>query len=182
MTLPPLPCPRLSLRPLTEGDRHSLLSLHRDPQVMRFSAALPGDDAALSARMDCNIYRPWPDGHGFWAVERVGLFLGWIMLIPKDGEDGTAEIGYRLHAHAWGQGYATEALIAVTQHAARLPDINRVVAEARADNAASIRVLEKAAFRLLERFTEEEANWVRYGIQNTGTGMAAPGAKTLAWG
>jgi RimJ/RimL family protein N-acetyltransferase len=152
--------PRLTLRALCREDREALVRLHRDPAVMRFNPSPPASDAEALARLDGNVFCDWPPGLGFWAIEREATFQGWIMLIPFRGDPTLVEVGYRLHTHAWGQGVATEALAAVTAYATLGRDC--ILAEARSDNPASIRVLEKAGYRLKEGFEEDGVNWDRY--------------------
>ncbi len=66
----------------------------------------------------------------------------------KGGPDarGVAEIGYGLNASAWGQGYATEMVRAMTAWGRAHSGVRRVIAKTAPDNAASIRVLEKCGF------------------------------------
>lgn len=58
----------------------------------------------------------------------------------------SAEIGYWLGEEFWGRGIATEALIAVTEHAFANYDVCRLYAHVFDWNAASARVLEKAGY------------------------------------
>ncbi len=59
----------------------------------------------------------------------------------------TPEIGYWLGAPYWGNGYATEAVHALIDHAFGLRGHTAVVAGARVSNPASRRVLEKCGFQ-----------------------------------
>ena len=58
----------------------------------------------------------------------------------------TGKVGYWLGPTAWGHGYATEALHAVTEYAFKETDLQRLEATVFAWNSASCRVLEKAGF------------------------------------
>jgi ribosomal-protein-alanine N-acetyltransferase len=60
----------------------------------------------------------------------------------------SAEIGYWLGEAFWGQGIASEALTAVTQHAFAHYDLCRLYAHVFEWNPASARVLEKAGYVL----------------------------------
>jgi RimJ/RimL family protein N-acetyltransferase len=83
-----------------------------------------------------------------WAVEEraSGEVAGVCGLIPVQGTGPDIEVAYHLARRWWGQGIATEAASACV--AAGLADgLPRVVAYAFAENAASIRVLEKAGLR-----------------------------------
>src|SRR5262249_55015448 len=57
------------------------------------------------------------------------------------------EIGYWLGRGLWGRGLATAAVRGLTAHAFRAYGLTRVYALPFADNAASLRVLEKAGYR-----------------------------------
>lgn len=61
-------------------------------------------------------------------------------------ENGQPEIGYGLEPEYWGRGYATEGVRALCRWALAQSGIRAVEAETLADNAASIRVLEKLGF------------------------------------
>jgi RimJ/RimL family protein N-acetyltransferase len=59
----------------------------------------------------------------------------------------SAALGYVLDDAAWGQGYATEAAVALLDWAFDTLDLNRVQAETDTRNLASARVLEKIGFQ-----------------------------------
>jgi len=87
------------------------------------------------------------------AVGGVGYTLQY------DVDRRSAEIGYWLGEEFWGRGIATEALIAVTDHAFASHDLCRVFANVFEWNPASARVLEKAGYafegRLRKSVTKE---------------------------
>nr|WP_052000124.1 8-oxo-dGTP diphosphatase MutT [Caenispirillum salinarum] len=97
------------------------------------------------------------------AVERPedGALIGACGLLRIDPAAGTAEAGYWMAESAWNQGYAGEALAAVLAYAFDDLKLARVTATALEDNAASLRVLERAGFRLLG--TEERPSQARGG-------------------
>ena len=66
--------------------------------------------------------------------------------IDTDVNHRSAEIGYWLGEEFWGRGIATEALIAVTEHAFSTYDLCRLYAHVFDWNPASARVLEKAGY------------------------------------
>jgi RimJ/RimL family protein N-acetyltransferase len=78
------------------------------------------------------------------ADEAVG---GLGLTLHEDVERCSAEVGYWLGRAYWGKGLATAALRGLTAYAFRAHSLNRVYALPFADNAASVRVLEKAGFR-----------------------------------
>ena len=60
--------------------------------------------------------------------------------------NGLVELGYGTLKQFQRQGYATEAVSALTQWGLSQPDVSRVVADALPENAASVRVLAKNGF------------------------------------
>jgi [ribosomal protein S5]-alanine N-acetyltransferase len=96
------------------------------------------------------------------AIDVGGDAVGGIGYVPgQDVERFSAEIGYWLGESFWGRGIATEALELVTAYAFEQLNMLRLFALPFADNAASIRVLEKAGYRsegLLR------ASSVKYGV------------------
>ena len=62
------------------------------------------------------------------------------------------ELGYRLRKPAWGKGYASEGSRALIGKGFTEFGVQRVVAEAMAENMASRRVMEKAGLKLVRIF------------------------------
>jgi RimJ/RimL family protein N-acetyltransferase len=104
---------RLRLRRWRAADREPFAAMNADPEVMRYFPALL-DRAGSDALVDRIETRFAEQGHGLWALERLGdgAFLGFAGLNPMPpgtpGAGGT-EVGWRLARRAWGHGYATEA-------------------------------------------------------------------------
>jgi RimJ/RimL family protein N-acetyltransferase len=94
---------------------------------LRFSTS-PADPSNLAIEVDGE------------AVGAVGYVAG------TDVERYSAEIGYWLGEGYWGRGITTEALTLVTEHVFGTLNMLRLFALPFADNAASIRVLEKAGY------------------------------------
>ena len=82
-----------------------------------------------------------------FAIDVAGEAVGGIgYTIQYDVARRSAEIGYWLGEDFWGRGIATEALIAVTDHAFANHDLCRIFAHVFDWNGASARVLEKAGY------------------------------------
>lgn len=60
--------------------------------------------------------------------------------------EGTVEIGYSVLPQFQAKGYATEMVSALVHWVLAQPEVQRVVAEANAENKASLRVLAKVGF------------------------------------
>ena len=84
---------------------------------------------------------------GNLAIEADGSAVGAIGYVPgHDVERFSAEIGYWLGERFWGRGIGTEAVELLTRYAFEDLNFLRLFALPFADNAGSIRVLEKAGF------------------------------------
>jgi RimJ/RimL family protein N-acetyltransferase len=84
-----------------------------------------------------------------FAIAVEGRAVGAIgFVLHGDVERVSAEIGYWLGEPFWGRGIATEAVVAVTDHAIRAHALTRLFAVPFAWNTASCRVLEKAGYVL----------------------------------
>lgn len=151
--LPSFETQRLLLQPRRLADTEACLAMDREPEMVRFIAEISqllGDPAAHRAFIEARTRGPYPPGLGYWTLRRREArngFLGWMLLIPINGEGPEVEIGWRLRRAAWGQGYASEAAAAVLRHGLaglRLPEITADIDPA---NLGSIRVAEKIGLR-----------------------------------
>ncbi len=89
--------------------------------------------------------------HGFslWlATEKAtGAVVGDCGLQPLEFRGPEVELGYRLGRRHWGRALATEAATVCLRTGFEELGLERIVAVAYPDNAASRRVLEKIGFR-----------------------------------
>jgi len=140
---------RLVIRPVTETDLVDLLDINGDEQVTRF---LPyatwqsiKDGEAWLKRMQALS----ETGAGQQLViirssdERV---VGTTLLFRYDEGSARVELGYVIGRAYWRQGYATEALTAVCEHAYTKMAIRRIEAEVDPRNAASNAVMQSLGF------------------------------------
>lgn len=140
---------RLVLRAPRLSDEDDLVRLANNENIFATTATLPFpytkehaiafvDNAAQSATVKAYIVAG-PD-------DRV---VGVMSLrLP---EHGLPELGYWLGEPHWGQGYASEAAMALLASLGDLPGFSRIEARALESNQASVRVLQKAGFTLRER-------------------------------
>ena len=86
--------------------------------------------------------------YAIWMIElKNGTHIGELCfkgLTP----DGIAEIGYGINDEYQRQGYASEAVKAVSEWAFQQPDVTALEAETDGENIASKRVLENCGFTL----------------------------------
>jgi RimJ/RimL family protein N-acetyltransferase len=136
---------RLEHRAFTIDDAEAFFALNSNPDVMRFTGepSIPSLHAAKQAIAN------YPDfdvvGYGRWACVLKGTqaiigFCGLKYLSDFDAVD----VGYRFLPQYWGRGLATEACIASLDFGFTIVGLDRIIALVVPDNAASIRVLEKA--------------------------------------
>ncbi len=160
---------RLILRPLHLLDALPLAALFGDAEVMRFG------DGAQDARWVERWVRAriieqtqgW--GFGRYAVverERKAV-IGYCGLsrMPDINGRPEVELGYRLLRSAWGAGYATEAALAVRDHAFDVLCLSRLVALIDPGNSASVKVAMKLGMRheadvMLEGYTHPDHVYV----------------------
>lgn len=87
-------------------------------------------------------------GFGWMVREDASdTILGCIRLNSIDKQASVAVIGYEFGKTFWGQGYATEALIAVTKHCHEAMQLYRLETWTVKGNPASDRVLLKAGYQ-----------------------------------
>ena len=144
---------RLILRRFTPDDVNLVTALDADPAVMRYingGRPTPRDEIRDDYLTSWLAYYERGDRYGFWAAidKGTGAFLGWFHLrpLPEDPDD-EPELGYRLNAAAWGQGYATEGSRALIRKAFEAFGARRVHAATMAVNVGSWRVMEKIGMR-----------------------------------
>ena len=146
----PISTARLKLQPLVADHAGDLFALLQDDAIYRWiSSTKPCSLAAFRKRLERNAERLSPDGQEAW--------LAWAVLRTSDGTlvgkldaniqiDMTASnVGYLFARPFWGQGLASEAVAALTQHL-MYQGVTRLVATVTDGNVASGRVLVKAGY------------------------------------
>ena len=84
--------------------------------------------------------------YAIWMIElKDGTHIGELCFKGLD-PNGIAEIGYGISEKYQNNGYAAEALKAVTEWALAQPEVNAVESETDPENVASQKVLEKSGF------------------------------------
>jgi RimJ/RimL family protein N-acetyltransferase len=151
---------RLALRPLSLDDLDNLARFLSDPETMRY---IGGGDTRTRGQARITLERMIESfrarGYGQLGVERKedGAFLGRCGLLVWDPATWTIteqvdglveiEIGYLLGRDHWGNGYATEAAMAVRDWALAELGLERLIALIYPSNVRSIRVAEKLGMR-----------------------------------
>ena len=122
---------RLQLRQWTETDKNPFAQLNGSEQVMEYfpSTLSPKESDELAERITNKINH---NGWGFWAVEVKNKhpFIGFVGLNRPDYElpfSPCVEIGWRLDAPYWGNGYATEAAKAAIAFTFQTLELEKIV-------------------------------------------------------
>ena len=147
MSIPVLRTARLLLRGWEEEDLADFAALNSDPRVMALlSGRLSRSESdALVQRMRSRFEA---SGFGWWAVEAPGRarLVGAVgILAPRFSAHFTpcVEIGWRLAAQHWGQGYATEAARAALRFGFESLGLDEIVAFTMPHNLRSRAVMER---------------------------------------
>ena len=141
---------RLRLEPLAERHAAPLFEGLRDPAVHEWISLQPSPDLAhLRARWARVAQFPMTgvDVLDFgWAVQRTadGAWIG-KMDAEVTARGVATNVGYAFVPAYWGQGYATEAVTALSEHLRRHGAVEQH-ATVTLGNDASCRVLERAGF------------------------------------
>jgi RimJ/RimL family protein N-acetyltransferase len=145
---PTLETERLILRPWRDADRRVFAEMNADPKVMKYFPHLL--TVEQSDAMVERIIENWRHGYGLWAVENSASnnFIGFIGFSSPRWEapfTPCIEIGWRLAADSWNQGFATEgaeAALAWGRDNVQFPR-GEVVSFTTLENWPSRRVMEK---------------------------------------
>ena len=116
----PLRTDRLRLDPFTMNDVDGFLALYADPGVMRWLPVPPLENREDAARLLQTYTERVAAGVQFrWAIRSLESdeIIGGLKLEDPFTSERTSEVGYMLVKHAWGKGYAYEAMCALLDHA-----------------------------------------------------------------
>lgn len=135
---------RLVLRKFEESDLHSFSLLVADPEVMRFSLKGPLSPEEAKEYFERRVLSHYQThGFGLLAVflKETQDFIGFVGLIVQNiDETEEVELAYRLLPKYWGQGFATEAAIAVCEYAFQTLKVKRLISLIDPKNHQSLQV------------------------------------------
>ena len=146
--------PRLLLREMTADDLPALRRILQDDETMRaYEGAFDEEMVQTWLRRQLDRYRD--DGFGLWAVElrETGVMIGQCGLtIQHILDDDVIEVGYLFERTHWHHGYAVEAAEACRDHAFSAFGADRVWAQVRDTNIASMNVAIRLGMTVRGRF------------------------------
>jgi RimJ/RimL family protein N-acetyltransferase len=151
MACPVLETERLFLREWRDSDADPFIIMNADPLVMEFFPETYSEER--TRRFVERIRECWAErGYGLWAVERqdTGHFIGYVGLWPATFPapfTPAVEVGWRLAADQWGNGYATEAARASLRYGFDTVGLDEIVSFTSGLNVRSWRVMERLGMR-----------------------------------
>jgi len=143
--IPVLATERLILRAPCFEDARTIAALANDRRIAENTLRIPHPYGLADAQSFITAANASDGEIVFLIARRGGDVIGGCG-IARFGEE-PPEIGYWLGVSFWGQGYATEAVRAVIDHAFVDLGYDAVAGGARVSNPASRRVLEKCGFQ-----------------------------------
>jgi RimJ/RimL family protein N-acetyltransferase len=152
--------PRMLLRPPVMVDLDNLAEIYRDPEVMRYRLFSQPPSLKQTHEFLKSYLAHW-EQHGFgrWATiykanQRLIGHCGLEYVTSLD----EVEVNYLLAREYWGRGLATESAIALLRYGFETLQFDQLVALAKPENLASLRVMEKIGMQY-------EKNIQLYGVQ-----------------
>jgi len=152
------------LREFTEQDLPDLLALEMAPETYMYEDAMPSEQRAreiLDGTLTKAQETPRTLYHMALCVDGSAGLAGRLHLRTTDWSEGQWEVGWALHRTYWGRGFATQAAQLLVNFAFDTLNAHRVVAYCHADNAASIRVMERLGMQREACF--RQALWMGNG-------------------
>ena len=140
---------RLVLRPIAGDDAPELFALLGDPEVMAWWDRPPVLRLAVAQDMIGEQLDAMGDGLClYWTVLADGAVIGSCDLSLIDRAAGTAEVGVLFRADRWDQGFATEAMTAMTGYGFETLKLSRLSARIHAGNGRARRLLIRLGFEM----------------------------------
>ncbi|WP_316820368.1 GNAT family N-acetyltransferase [Pedobacter gandavensis] len=148
---PTLTTPRLVLRSLSPQDLPAIYQLRSDPIVAGFTGRKPISHIDEAAAYLTKIERMIKNNECvLWAIayQNSQELIGAICLWNFDVTNATVEIGYELLPAYHKQGIMAETIARVLDFGFNIMGVKTILAFPSAENLASVKLLEKAGFKL----------------------------------
>lgn len=156
----PLETERLILRLETDADVDAIHSWQSRADVCRYLLYEPRDRETVAAKVaqDAAHTRLEKDGDYLQlAAQRTedGRVIGQMYFTVDNAEYSTLEIGWVFHPDTAGQGYASEAALALMAVGFDTMEAHRIFASLTPENTASVRLCLRLGMREEARFIED---------------------------
>jgi [ribosomal protein S5]-alanine N-acetyltransferase len=158
-SMPILTTTRLTLKPLALSDAAAIFALRSNDAVNQFIGRKKAENLQDAHDFILKIQQNVQDNTSFyWGIhaQNATELIGTICLWNLERDKGIAEIGYELMPHYQGKGLMQEALKVVIDYAFSI-GFTTITAYCHAENASSIRLLERNGFKkqgIVEAYNE----------------------------
>lgn len=155
---------RLTLRYYREDDLPQVRAFRSDPDAVRFMDDLPETPAQtrewLAGAIHHNRLRPRSAYNLAIALAGYDRVIGWIGFGDSERHPGTGNygVGFMLGSAYWNNGYASEALAAVSEYIFDSLHGQFISAWCDAGNPASARVMTNAGYTFTRQFEDTAPN------------------------
>ena len=139
---------RLTLRAPHLGDLDALVALANNRKISDPSASLPFPYLTEHGQGFIERASQKPERRPYAVIDADDQFIGIVGL--HFAADSLPELGYWLGEPHWRRGYATEAVVGLLAAARATGLFPTIMARVLASNPASIQVLEKSGFAVVE--------------------------------
>lgn len=144
---PPITDGLITLRQWEVADAEAMRAIFLDPEMYRWTDAVPGEPVEEFRQ---SIRRGWTrretgDRIPLAIIDPAGAVVGAIDLMMGEFERG--EIGYAVAAHARGRGYATRAVLLLSEWSFAVAGVERLELPVPVGNDRSRAVAERAGYR-----------------------------------
>ena len=141
---------RLLLRPMNISDLEIVHEYASDKENTKYLRFGPNDTIEETMTFLSGIAKEWekdaPDFYEF-AIVLDGKQIGAVCVYLDDKHE-SGEFGWILNKKYWGNGYATEAALALKDFVVRELEVKKLIAHCDARNKASAHVMEKIGLKL----------------------------------
>jgi ribosomal-protein-alanine N-acetyltransferase len=159
---------RLLFRDHEPPDLEAYCAIESDPVYRAPQLVHPRVELERSFR---EWMHPKPMGLRATVLKSTNSYIGRCGLYPLRDDDNTvvegeAQIAFYIGREYWGRGLATEAARAFVQHGFEQLNLKRIQAGINANNAASLRVVEKLGFRWTRSGEGSGNRWHEFELLN----------------
>jgi [ribosomal protein S5]-alanine N-acetyltransferase len=163
----PLSTPRLILRRLTPDDLPDILEIITDPEVYRYEERGPLGEVEGKQWLEVALKQKLSDGDGKLSLgitqQNSGKLVGILGLRYRDRDRRQVDLGIQINRSYQGQGFGSEALVAILIFCLRDIGLHRVTAGCDCSNVASVRLLTKVGMRKEAEYRKDrfvDGEWV----------------------
>ncbi len=158
---------RLVFRPYKNTDKSHFIALFTDAGVMKYVG-----DGVLSEKQAELFWHKlfeqlYPQNFNIWAIfaKESAEYIGHAGIYPRPTKREDWEFVYLLKRTAWGKGYATEIARRIIEYGFAELNLIEVFTSVDDENAASIRVMEKAGMKFNRFEFDEDGSFSVFSIE-----------------